>query len=82
MRTCHQTPTVVDLVNVESNISPDVQPMKTNSSLSFFLFLPVHHDSLVLYLFCIFTIIILLLVYIPTTFWLDVITPQVEREKK
>ena len=67
-----KTPTVVDLVNVESNISPDVQLMNTNSSLSFFLFLPVHHEScMVLYLFC-----ILLLVYILITFWLDVITPR------
>ena len=46
-----KTPTVVDLVNVESNISPDVQLMNTNSSLSFFIFLPVHHEFLVLYLF-------------------------------
>ena len=78
-----KTPTVVDFINVESNISPDVQLINTNSSLSFFIFLPVHHESLVLYLFlqlCFHHI--LLLVYIPITFWLDVITPQVERRKK
>ena len=78
-----KTSTVVDLVNVESNISLDVQLMNTNPSLSFFIFLPVHHESLVLYLFlqlCFHHM--LLLVYIPITFWLDIITPQVERRKK
>ena len=33
-----KTPTVVDLINVESNISPDVQLMNTNSPVIFHIF--------------------------------------------